>query len=204
MFQTILHFLNPEYIIGLFGVLGVWLAIFMESGILLGIVLPGDSLLFTAGLLASQGLLQIWPLVIGSIAAAIIGDSVGYSIGKKAGKVLFERKETFYFRKEYVDRAHVFFEKYGARAVLLARFVPIVRTLIPPLAGISSMPYKTFIRWNVLGGIIWTAGVSLIGYTLGSTIPGIDHYITPIILVIILVSFIPAIISFYPKKENRR
>ncbi len=193
--HTITSFLNPEYLIIHFGLIGVWSAIFAESGILIGIVLPGDSLLFTAGLLSSQGFFSIKYLVVGSILAAIIGDSVGYAIGKKSGDVFFKRDESIFFKREYADRAKSFFEKHGTRAVIFARFIPIIRTLTPTVAGIGKMPYRKFLTYNIIGGIGWAGTVSILGYFLGKYIPHIDSYLIPIILLIIVISFIPVLLE---------
>lgn len=175
------------------GYAGIFAIIFTESGLLVGFFLPGDSLLFTAGLLASSGILNIWILMPLIFAAAILGDNVGYYLGKRAGEKLFEREDSFFFKKSNVEKTKAFYEKFGPKAIVLARFVPIVRTFAPVFAGVGSMQYRTFFFYNVLGGFIWAFGVTLAGYFLGGIIPDIDKYLLPIVGVIILTSFLPFI-----------
>ncbi|MEK7151817.1 MAG: DedA family protein [Patescibacteria group bacterium] len=186
----VLHF-DLIGIIKAFGYLGLFAIVFAESGLFFGFFLPGDSLLFTAGLLASQGFLNPWLLSIIISTGAILGDSVGYWFGAKVGPKIFTREDSFFFNKRHVERTHLFYLKYGSRAVVLARFVPIVRTFTPILAGVGSMPYATFLRYNIIGGILWGTGLTLLGYFLGTVIPGIDQYILPIVIGIIVVSFLP-------------
>ncbi|MEK7556240.1 MAG: DedA family protein [Patescibacteria group bacterium] len=186
----VLHF-DLIGIIKAFGYLGLFAIVFAESGLFFGFFLPGDSLLFTAGLLASQGFLNPWLLSITISTGAILGDSVGYWFGAKVGPKIFTREDSFFFNKRHVERTHLFYLKYGSRAVVLARFVPIVRTFTPILAGVGSMPYATFLRYNIIGGILWGTGLTLLGYFLGTVIPGIDQYILPIVIGIIVVSFLP-------------
>ena len=176
--------------IGLFGI------IFAESGLLIGFFLPGDSLLFTAGFLASQGFLNIWILMGLTFIGAVLGDSVGYWFGKKTGNKIFIKEDSFLFKKDNINKAEEFFKKHGAKAIVLARFVPIVRTFTPILAGVGTMHYKTFLSFNVIGGALWTIGVSLLGYFLGNIIPNIDKYLLPIVLLIIIVSLFSTIHSF--------
>jgi membrane-associated protein len=187
--------LDPVAIIKAGGYLGIATIIFAESGILLGIFFPGDSLLFAAGLLSSVGFLSPIPLIIIVVIAAIFGDSVGYWFGKNVGPALFKRKDSVFFKQEYLKRTELFYQKYGGRAVVLARFVPIVRTLAPILAGVGNMKYPTFLRYNILGGCLWGAGMVSFGYFLGSVIPNSERYILPISLVIIIISFLPIFIN---------
>ena len=182
--------LDPTSLIETWGTIGVLLAVFAESGMLVGFFLPGDSLLFTAGLLAADGRLNIAVIAIGAAIAAVAGDQVGYTIGRRAGPMLFAR-ENWLITPARVAKTERFFAERGGRAILLGRFVPIVRTFIPVLAGIVRMPYRHFVAWNVGGGILWGAGVSLLGFALGSSIPNIDRYLLPIVGVIILLSVIP-------------
>jgi membrane-associated protein len=183
--------LDPIAMIKTGSYLGIAFLIFAESGLLFGIFLPGDSLLFAAGLLSAGGFLAIGPLVFFVVAAAIIGDSVGYWFGANVGTNFFKRKDSLLFKQEYLKRTERFYEKYGGRAVMLARFVPIVRTITPILAGIGSMTYKRFLSYNVLGGFVWGAGMILLGYFLGSLIPNSERYILPFSIVIIIISFFP-------------
>jgi membrane-associated protein len=196
-----LDFLDPEKIIdwlGPFATIGLFLIVFAESGLLIGFFLPGDSLLFTAGLLAAQDKsgLHLPVLLVGCFIAAVLGDQVGYVFGKRVGPSLFRRKDSRLFKQEYVQRTKDFFEVHGPKTILLARFVPVVRTFAPILAGVGEMPYRTFFRFNVIGGFIWAVGVTTAGYVLGSTIPSIDKYLLPIIFVIVLLSLVPPFLEW--------
>lgn len=207
--QAALDFLDPEKIIdwlGPFATIGLFGIIFAESGLLIGFFLPGDSLLFTAGLLASQDDygLNIWVLLVGFFAMAVLGDQVGYWFGKRVGPSLFSRPDSRLFKQEYVTRTHNFFEKNGPKTIMIARFVPIVRTFAPILAGVGGMNYKTFVRFNVMGGFIWAVGVTAAGYVLGSTIPSIDRYLLPIIALIVLGSLIPPFLEWRKHKREQR
>ncbi len=186
------------------GLVGIWAIIFIETGLLVGFFLPGDSLLFTAGFLASQGYLPLGPLIIGCFIAAVVGDSVGYQIGRRAGERLFRQQSSRWFRPEYVERAKEFYVKYGIKTIVLARFVPVVRTFAPVLAGIGQMEYRTFLIYNVFGGALWAVGLPVAGYYLGKNIPNIDHYLFPVIGVIVLVSLLPAIKELWPIMVNWR
>ncbi len=185
------------------GYLGIFGIIFAESGLFIGFFLPGDSLLFTAGFLASQGFLNIWILIILTFVGAVLGDSVGYWFGKKTGDKIFTKEESLFFKKDNIHKAEEFFKKYGAKAIVLARFVPIVRTFTPILAGVGTMHYKTFLIFNVIGGALWAIGVSLLGYFLGNLIPNIDKYLLPIILLIIILSLLPNIIHLIKSRRNK-
>ena len=193
-FNAILR-LDPMAMIQTGSYVGLAFLVFAESGLLIGIFLPGDSLLFAAGLIAAGGFFSIVPLILVIVASAIVGDSVGYWFGAHMKGRLFENKDARFFKQEYVERTEKFYEKYGGRAVILARFVPIVRTLAPILAGMGSMRYRTFVSYNVIGGLLWGAGMTLIGYLLGSVIPESEKYILPISLVIIALSFLPIAIN---------
>ena len=184
--------LSPDWLIATFGTLGILAIVFVESGLLIGFFLPGDSLLFTAGLLASQGRLNIALVVVGSVAAAIAGDQAGFAIGRRVGPRLLAR-DRWFTRPHHVERAERFFVERGGEAILLARFVPVVRTFVPVLAGAVGMRYRSFVCWNVVGGLLWAAGVSLVGYTLGEVVPGIDRYLLPAIGVIVVVSLVPVV-----------
>jgi len=184
------------------GYLGIFGAIFAESGLLIGVILPGDTLLFASGLLASRGFLNITVLLVGSTLAAILGDSVGYWMGKKFGPRIFNREDSFFFKKAYVARAESFFKKYGKNTIFLSRYVPIVRTIVPILAGVGNMPYKTFITYNIIGGITWCVSLLLLGYFLGTTVPNIDAYILPIVGFIFVISLIPLIRQFVSHKRE--
>lgn len=183
--------LDPLAIVKAGGYVGIALLVFAESGLLIGLFLPGDSLLFAAGLLAGGGVLAYGPLAAIVVIAAVLGDTVGYWFGKNAGEMLFTRPDSRFFKQAYVTRTERFYRKYGARALVLARFIPILRTLAPILAGVGRMPYKRFALYNTLGGLLWGAGIVSLGYFLGTAVPGIDRYILPLSLAIILLSFLP-------------
>jgi len=193
--------MDPLAIVQAGGYVGIALVVFAESGLLVGLFLPGDSLLFAAGLLAGTGLLAYGPLAAIVVVAAILGDSIGYWFGRNVGPALFKRPDSHFFKQEYVKRAERFYAKYGARAIVLARFIPIVRTLAPILAGVGSMPYRRFLSYNVLGAFMWGAGIVSLGYFLGTLIPGIEGYILPISLGIILLSFLPILFNLLSGKR---
>ncbi len=183
------------YIIGLgpaLAYIAVFVTIFAESGLLIGFVLPGDSLLFPLGLLASEGHFNLLFLCLITGIATIIGNQVGYAFGKKIGPALFNRKDSHFFNKEHLHKAHDFYEKNGAQTLVIARFVPFARTFAPILAGISEMNYRTFMIYNVCGGILWTSGVMILGFILGKAVPNIDNYILPITALILVVSILPS------------
>ncbi len=196
MSDALLH-IDPVTFLKTAGYLGFTAIVFFESGILLGIFLPGDSLLFAAGLLSAEGYLHIWLVVVLCVGAAIVGDSVGYWIGARAGRMLFNRPDSWLFKREYVARTERFYEKHGARAVVIARFVPVVRTLAPVFAGIGRMPYRTFFTYNVAGAVAWGAGITLVGFTLGSAFPVLQEYLFPISIGIIVISFVPVAIEWF-------
>lgn len=190
-FGLLPSWLEAEFLIETFGLLGVLATVFVESGLLVGFLLPGDSLLFTAGLLSADGVLpSIWVLVVTIPLAAIAGDQVGYAIGRKGGPAVFNRPESRFFRREYVERSEQFFAAHGARTIVLARFVPVVRTLAPVMAGAARMPYRTFVVFNVIGGVAWGVGVTLLGYFLGQ-IDFVRNNIEPIIIGIVVLSLVP-------------
>jgi membrane-associated protein len=186
-----------------FGYIGILSVVFAESGVFLGFFLPGDSLLFTAGLLAGQGVLSIALLIILVPAAAILGDNFGYWFGSKVGQKLYTREDSFFFHKHHIDKTREFYAKYGSKAIVLARFVPIVRTFTPVLAGVGGMPYKIFMKFNILGGLLWSVGVLILGYTLGSIVPDIDKYLLPIVLIIILASLSPVIYEIVKHRKGK-
>jgi membrane-associated protein len=196
------QWLDPLFLIQTLGLVGVIAIIFAESGLLIGIFFPGDSLLFTAGFLASQGYLNIWLLVPLAILAAIVGDSVGFWFGTKVGPKIFYREDSWFFHKKHLIRAKQFYEQHGKKAIILARFMPVLRTLAPILAGVGQMNYRVFLAYNIIGGLLWAGGVTLIGFTLGSVIPGIDRYLWPIIAVIILSSFVPVLKQVFSSRQK--
>lgn len=202
--ETLFHFLDPKFLVQTLGIVGVVSIIFAESGLFFGFFLPGDSLLFTAGLLASQGYIDFWPLLILCAIAAIVGDSVGYAFGRKVGPKLFAREDSRFFKKAYLERTRIFYENHGKKTIILARFVPIIRTFAPILAGVGGMHYRTFLSYNVIGGLGWTIGLLSLGYVLGKTVPDIDRYLLPIILLIIVLSMVPNIVEFLRSRRSPR
>ncbi len=186
-----------------FGYTAILFITFAESGVFLGFLLPGDSLLFTAGFLASQGHLDIiWVLLL-AFLGAITGDSVGYAFGRQVGPRLFRRKDSLLFHRDHLKRAQAFYEQYGGKTIVLARFLPFIRTFAPIVAGIGSMKYSHFVFYNVIGGFIWAFGLSLTGFFLGNLIPNIDRYLLPIILLIIIVSALPGIVHLLRDPHSR-
>ena len=186
-----------ESLIRTVGYLGLFAIIFAETGLLVGFLLPGDSLLFTAGFLASQDYLSIWLLVPICFVAAILGDAVGYAFGHRVGRNLFRRPESRLFNPRHLHRAETFFERHGGKAVILARFLPIVRTFVPIIAGVGAMRYPRFALFNLIGAVLWAIGLPLAGYFLGNAIPDVDRYLLPIILAIIFVSIAPTAIHVW-------
>jgi membrane-associated protein len=194
--QHLLHFLfNVKGLIEWGGTLLVCIIVFIETGFFVGFFLPGDSLLVTAGVFAASGQLNIAELLLLVPICAIVGDQIGYWIGRQAGQALYRREDSFIFRKKHLQRAHDFYEKYGGKTVILARFIPIVRTFCPPVAGAAQMPYGRYFAYDVAGGILWGGGMVLGGYTLGRQIPNISQNIHYVIAVVIVLSLLPPAIS---------
>jgi membrane-associated protein len=187
--------LDPVAIATTGSYLGIAVIVFAESGLLVGILFPGDSLLFAAGLLAASGFMEPLPLMATVTLAAILGDSVGYWFGANVGSNLFLRKDSRLFKQEYLKRTQRFYDKYGGRAVILARFVPIIRTMAPILAGVGGMKYSRFLPYNIAGGVAWGVGMTSLGFFFGKLIPGAKDYILPISLVIIVISFFPIFLN---------
>ena len=185
------HMFDLTSLVQTAGYLGLFAIIFAESGLLVGFFLPGDSLLFTAGFLASQGFLRIEVLVPLLFAAAFVGDSAGYLFGKKVGPKVFSRPKSLWFNPANVDKTRAFFERYGAKTIVLARFIPVVRTFAPIMAGVGEMKYKTFVTYNFIGALLWAAGLTLAGYFFGQVIPDADKYVLPVVALIILASLAP-------------
>jgi membrane-associated protein len=202
------NWLSPQSLIDSFSTLGVIAIIFAETGLLIGIFLPGDSLLVTAGIAAGGHLgsihLSLPALLIGCPIAAIVGSEVGYVIGRRSGPLLFRRADARLFKPEYVERTAVHMERFGsARAIFLARFVPIVRTVLNPLAGVVRLPVRVFTLWNIISGVLWTTGLLLIGYTVGKAVHNIDHYVLPVVAIVIIVSFVPLLRELRRARADR-
>ncbi|MFJ9541840.1 DedA family protein [Streptomyces sp. NPDC101225] len=197
--------LDPNHLLDTFGIWGLLLIVFAESGLLIGFFLPGDSLLFTCGLLITAGTMDfpLWAAVLLICLAAIAGDQAGYLFGKKVGPSLFSRPDSRLFKQENVAKAHEFFEKYGPKSLVLARFVPIVRTFTPIIAGVSGMRYRSFLTFNVIGGVLWGAGVTLLGSWLGN-VDVVHKNIEAILVLIVLVSVVPIAIEFLRARGRAR
>ena len=189
------------------GMLGIFLIIFAESGLFFGFFLPGDTLLFASGIFASQGIISLPVLFVGCIISAVVGYMVGYWFGHKVGKPLFERSDSFFFNKKRIADTEKFYEKHGPMTIILARFVPFVRTFAPIVAGVAGMNYKRFFLYNIIGGTLWVVSISLVGYYFGSLIPNIDALILPIITLVVLVSLLPVLSSlvyrFFKQKYKK-
>jgi membrane-associated protein len=196
--------MSVDKIIEVGGIVLVAGIIFAESGLLIGFFLPGDTLLFGAGLYASQGKISLPVLLVSVILAAIIGDNVGYSIGRRMGRRIFKKKDSLLFKQEYIEKAEGFYEQHGGKTIIMARFVPIVRTFAPVVAGVGKMPRKRFFSFNIVGGVLWGAGMPLLGYTVGSKIPHLDQYIETVMLGVVGLSLLLAFGHLFREKQNRR
>ena len=214
MLESLLHFLrslfDPEGLKELIRTGGPALIcsiVFVETGLFVGFFLPGDSLLITAGIFAAAAAVPLPTLVfhwlLPVIGCAIVGDQVGYWIGRSAGPALYKREDSFFFRREHLQRAHDFYEKYGGRAVILARFAPIVRTFCPPVAGAARMAYGRYLGYDIFGAIFWVGAMILGGYTLGRSVPNIGKYIHYVIAVVVLVSILPAVIGILKNRKTK-
>ena len=201
--DSLLH-INLATLLHTVGYLGIFLIVFADSGLLLGLVLPGDSLLFTAGLLSSQGHLTLWILIIVAALGAILGDSVGYAFGQRVGPKLFTREDSWFFTTHQLESARQFYERHGGKTIVLARFVHFVRTLAPMIAGAADMQYGTFLFYNIFSGVVWAVSVSALGYWFGNTIPNIDHYILPVIGVIAIIALSPTIVHMIQSGLEKR
>lgn len=199
-----LHHIDIVKLTRMAGYVGLAVIILCETGLFLGFFLPGDSLLFTAGLLASQGLFNMFILVPLMIAAAIIGYGVAYWFGDKIGHWLLKRPDSLWFKRRYLTQAHEFYERHGGAALIIGRLVPIVRTFLPIVAGMAEMSSQKYWMYNIIGAVIWCAGVTVAGYYLGSVIPNIDRYLLPIIFLIIIISILPAVIHLLRAKYCSR
>jgi membrane-associated protein len=194
--------LNPSALVKDFGYLGIFITLFLESGIFFGFFLPGDSLLFTAGLLASQHYLNVVGVILISVAAAILGNNVGYYTGKRFGRSLFKKKSSFWFSPKRLDETSKFFAKEGPQSLVLARFIPAGRTFIPIAAGAAKMKYHRFLVFNALGGLLWGVSLPILGYTLGRSVPNIDKYLLPVIFGVIILSALPVLVHRLKQKNT--
>ena len=201
--------MDPKHLIETFGTLGILAIVFAETGLLVGFFLPGDSLLFTAGLLCAPGVddpvhLNLAIVLPGVFVAALAGAQTGWWIGWRAGPRLLQRPDSRLFKRQHVERAEEFFERGGLRAVVLARFVPVVRTFLNPLAGIARMPARTFFVANLVGAVAWAGGVTLAGYLLGKSVPDVDRYLYPIVALIVAASFVPVVLEVRRGRREHR
>ena len=199
MLESIRHLLHSIYdvegIIRTGGPLLVCLIVFVETGFFVGFFLPGDSLLVTAGVFSAAGVIPLRWILIPAMLCAIVGDQIGYWIGRAAGSALYRREDSFFFRKRHLHRAHDFYETYGGKTVILARFIPIIRTFCPPVAGAAQMPYHRYVLYDIFGGTFWVGSMILGGYFLGRSIPNISQRINYVIAIIIFLSLLPIIVS---------
>ena len=186
------------------GLIGLTTIVFSETGLLVGVFLPGDSLLVTAGLLSARGYLNVYTLVPALMAAAICGNSLGYFIGRTSGPRIFNRENSLFFNKKHAIRAHEFYARHGRKTIVLAQFMPVIRTFSPVIAGVGGMEFRTFISFNVIGAIVWVGSMVSIGYFLGSYIPGIDQHIEIVVVIVVFISLLPAIIGSYRSRRAKR
>ncbi len=204
-----LDFLSPDFLISTFGLLGIFAIVFAESGLLFGFFLPGDSLLLTAGLFASRGSLDLVTLIAGCAGAAILGDTVGYWFGRKTGSKLFNREESRLFKKSHLEKAQAFYNKHGGKTIILARFMPFVRTFAPIVAGAARMDYRKFFIYNLIGGLGWGVGMPLVGYAIGTwlrdkfTPKQVDNYFLLIVIAVIGLSVLPTVVHVLKDRDSR-
>jgi len=211
VFESIRHLLHSIYDVeglirsfGPYAPLLVCIIVFVETGLFVGFFLPGDSLLVTAGVFAAAGTIPLRWLLLPVMLCAIVGDQIGYWIGRGAGVSLYKREESFFFRRSHLERARAFYEKYGGKTVILARFVPIVRTFCPPVAGAAGMPYSRYVTYDIFGGILWVGSMILGGYLLGRSIPDVGKKIHYVIAVVVVVSLLPAVISILRERREAK
>ncbi len=201
--MLLLEHYGLKHLIAIVGYPGITAIVFAESGLFFGFFLPGDSLLVTTGLLASQNYFNILILYLILPLAAVLGDSVGYWFGKKAGPKIFTEEDSLLLDKKHLENASKFYEKHGGKTIIIARFIPIIRTFAPIVAGIAKMDYKKFLSYNIFGGISWTIGMLTIGYFLGNVIPNVDKYLIPIIAIIVILSLVPPFWEYYQHNKGK-
>lgn len=210
------EFLNPKFLIdyllnwlGVYVYFGLWFVIFAETGLAVGFFLPGDSLLVVSGLFAAAGKLNVWLVMLAFFLGSVIGDSTGYWTGRWMGKTLFNRESSWIFKPSRVEKAHAFFEKYGVKTVILARFVPIVRTFAPLVVGAAAMPYSRFLPFSIIGGLLWITSMVLAGYFLGGVIERaldikLEDHIEKVVIVVVFLSLLPPIIEFLKHRFGKK
>ena len=207
LIQQVKHYLNPNTIAGA-GYLVLIFVVFAETGLAAGFFLPGDSLLVVAGLFAAKGDLNVFILLITLFVAAVIGDAVGYYTGLKMGQRIFTRQKSFFFKPSHLQKANEFYDKYGGKTIIIARFVPIVRTFAPIVAGAAKMPYRRFVIFNVIGGFLWVFSMILAGYFLGSTLKSrfgidLDRHIEWVVIIVVALSLIPIAVEFIKSRREK-
>jgi membrane-associated protein len=202
LWQNIKHYLDPNTI-ATAGYFVLIFVVFAETGLAAGFFLPGDSLLFVSGLFAADGKFNLFILLFTVFAAAVIGDAVGYLTGAKMGPHLFKRPKSLLFKPSHLQKAHAFYEKYGGKTIIIARFVPIVRTFAPIVAGAAQMPYRTFVVYNVIGGFLWVFTMILGGYFLGRAFPFLREHLEIVVIVIVLLSIIPAAVEIIKSRRRK-
>jgi membrane-associated protein len=195
---------NVPELIRMAGLLGLIVIVFAETGLMVGFFLPGDSLLITAGLFAFKGDLNIWTLNIALVLAAIIGDATGYYIGRRTGQALYSRPNSLLFRRDHLIKTHEFYEKHGGKTIIIARFMPIVRTFAPVVAGAAEMTYRNFAIYNVVGALLWVLSMTLTGYFLGAVVPDIEKQIHKVVAVVIFLSLLPPGIAWLKSKMQQK
>jgi len=195
-------FLNIDIVelVKIFGYTGLFIVIFVESGIFFGFLLPAGSMLFIAGLLASQGIFNIYWLALIMSIAAVLGDSAGYLFGAEVGKKIFSYENSIFFNKKYLENTRKFYAKHGSFAIVLGRFIPIIRTFVPILAGVTDMHYGRFMKYNIVSAICWATGMILLGYFIGASVPGIEGFLLPMIFVVIFLSVVPILLELTKTK----
>lgn len=198
----ILHHFDVTYWVATLGYFGLILIVLIETGFFFGFFLPGDSLVFAAGLLASKGVFNIWILVPALVLTAIVGYLVGYWFGDKLGHWLMRRNDSFWFKKRYIHQAHEFYTRHGGKALVIGRLVPVVRTFAPIVAGMAEMRYQRFVMYNVMGALLWAGCITLLGFYLGALIPDAGHFILPAVFLIILISILPGIIHYIKNRKS--
>lgn len=186
------------------GLLAIGFIVFAETGLLVGFFLPGDTLLFAAGVFAATGKLNIIALLATVIISSVVGNNVGYQIGKRTGHLIFNKEDGIFFRKDYLERAQTFYEKYGGKTIVFARFIPVVRTFAPVVAGIGEMNYPSFVRYNILGGVLWGGGMTLLGFLFGNKIPHVTDYVLPIFIVANIITWSPVVYHVLKDPKARR
>jgi membrane-associated protein len=195
---------NVPELIRFVGFIGIVAIVFAETGLLIGFFLPGDSLLITAGLFAARGDLNIYTLIPSLIVAAVVGDATGYTIGRRTGMALYNRPDSWLFRKEHLEITREYYDHHGGKTIVIARFIPILRTFAPVVAGVAGMSYRNFAAYNILGGVLWITSMTIVGYALGNMVPDIERRIHYVVAVVIALSLLPPAIAWMKRRMSQR